>query len=131
MTREIPAVPTSWGEVVDKITILEIKKKNMTEERALLNVEKELAMLSGMVENAIADDPVLSDMKRELLEINSRLWVIEDRIREKEADRAFDAEFIELARSVYRTNDLRAAVKRRINIHLSSEILEEKSYKPY
>ncbi|SCM76646.1 conserved hypothetical protein [uncultured Pleomorphomonas sp.] len=131
MTREIPAVPTSWGEVVDKITILEIKKKNMTEERALLNVEKELAMLSGMVENAIAGDPVLSDMKRELLEINSRLWVIEDRIREKEADRAFDEEFIELARSVYRTNDLRAAVKRRINIHLSSEILEEKSYKPY
>lgn len=131
MTREIPAVPTSWGEVVDKITILEIKKKNMTEERALLNVEKELAMLSGMVESAIAGDPVLSDMKRELLEINSRLWVIEDRIREKEADRAFDEEFIELARSVYRTNDLRAAVKRRINIHLSSEILEEKSYKPY
>ncbi|WP_245427227.1 DUF6165 family protein [Pleomorphomonas carboxyditropha] len=131
MTREIPAVPTSWGEVVDKITILEIKKKNMTEERALLNVEKELAMLSGMVESAIAGDPVLSDMKRELLEINSRLWVIEDRIREKEADRAFDEEFIELARSVYRTNDLRAAVKRRINIHLISEILEEKSYKPY
>ncbi|PIO99677.1 hypothetical protein CJ014_09600 [Pleomorphomonas carboxyditropha] len=127
----MPAVPTSWGEVVDKITILEIKKKNMTEERALLNVEKELAMLSGMVESAIAGDPVLSDMKRELLEINSRLWVIEDRIREKEADRAFDEEFIELARSVYRTNDLRAAVKRRINIHLISEILEEKSYKPY
>jgi len=131
VTREIPAVPTSWGEVIDKITILEIKKKNITEEKALLNVEKELGMLSGLVESVIAGDPVLSDMKRELLEINSRLWAIEDRIREKEAARTFDEEFIELARSVYRTNDLRAAVKRRINMHLSSEILEEKSYKPY
>ncbi len=131
MTRQIPAVPTSWGEVIDKITILEIKKKNMVQEEALLNVEKELGMLSSFVADAIAGDPALSDMKQELLDINSRLWVIEDRIREKESVRTFDAEFIELARSVYRTNDLRAAVKRRINMHLNSEILEEKSYKPY
>lgn len=131
MTRQIPAVPTSWGEVIDKITILEIKKKNIVQKEALLNVEKELEMLSSFVADAIAGDPALLDMKRELLDINSRLWVIEDRIREKESDRAFDAEFIELARSVYRTNDLRAAVKRRINLHLNSEILEEKSYKPY
>lgn len=131
MTRQIPAVPTSWGEVIDKITILEIKKKNIVQKEALLNVEKELEMLSSFVADAIAGDTGLLDMKRELLDINSRLWVIEDRIREKESDRAFDAEFIELARSVYRTNDLRAAVKRRINLHLNSEILEEKSYKPY
>lgn len=131
MTRQIPAVPTSWGEVIDKITILEIKKKNIVQKDALLNVEKELEMLSSFVADAIAGDQALSDMKRELLDINSRLWVIEDRIREKESVRAFDDEFIELARSVYRTNDLRAAVKRRINLHLNSEILEEKSYKPY
>lgn len=131
MTRQIPAVPTSWGEVIDKITILEIKKKNIVQKEALLNVEKELEMLSSFVADAIAGDPALLDMKRELLDINSRLWVIEDCIREKESARTFDAEFIELARSVYRTNDLRAAVKRRINLHLNSEILEEKSYKPY
>lgn len=131
MTRQIPAVPTSWGEVIDKITILEIKKKNIVQEAALQNVDRELGMLSSFVADAIAGDPALLDMKRELLDINSRLWVIEDRIREKESVRTFDAEFIELARSVYRTNDLRAAVKRRINMHLNSEILEEKSYKPY
>lgn len=131
MTRQIPAVPTSWGEVIDKITILEIKKKNFVQGEALLNVEKELGMLSSFVADVIAGDQVLSGMKQELLDINSRLWVIEDRIREKESVRTFDAEFIELARSVYRTNDLRAAVKRRINMHLNSEILEEKSYKPY
>lgn len=131
MAREIPAVPTSWGEVIDKITILEIKKQNIVNEAALQNVEKELGMLSGLVGGAVAEDPALVDMKRELLEINSRLWTIEDRIREKESNRSFDAEFIELARSVYRTNDLRAAVKRRINTHLASDIVEEKSYKPY
>jgi hypothetical protein len=131
VAREIPAVPTSWGEVIDKITILEIKKQNIVNEAALQNVEKELRLLSGLVGGAVAEDPALIDMKRELLEINSRLWTIEDRIREKESDRSFDAEFIELARSVYRTNDLRAAVKRRINLHLASDIVEEKSYKPY
>lgn len=129
--KEIPAVPTSWGEVIDKITILELKKENIAEGQALLNVEKELVMLSSFVDGIIAGDPALSGMKRELFDINSRLWVIEDRIREKEAVRTFDEEFIELARSVYRTNDLRAAVKRRINLHLNSAILEEKSYKPY
>jgi hypothetical protein len=131
VTREIPAVPTSWGEVIDKITILEIKKDNIVQEAALLNVERELGMLTALIGSVIADDPALAEMKRELLEINSRLWTIEDRIREKEAGRSFDAEFIELARSVYRTNDLRAAVKRRINTHLASDIVEEKSYKPY
>ena len=131
MTREIPAVPTSWGEVIDKITILEIKKKNIVKEEALLNVDRELGMLTGLIGSIIAADPALVEMKGELLEINSRLWTIEDRIREKESDRSFDAEFIELARSVYRTNDLQAAVKRRINMHLASDIVEEKSYKPY
>lgn len=131
MAREIPAVPTSWGEVIDKITILEIKKQNIANQAALLNVEKELGMLLGLIGSVVTDDPALVEMKRDLLDINSRLWTIEDRIREKEADRSFDAEFIELARSVYRTNDLRAAVKRRINMHLASEFVEEKSYKPY
>lgn len=131
MAREIPAVPTSWGEVIDKITILEIKKKNIVAEAALKNVERELSMLSNHIGGVIAEDPALVQMKQELFDINSQLWTIEDRIREKESDRSFDAEFIDLARSVYRTNDLRAAVKRRINMHLASEIVEEKSYKPY
>lgn len=131
MAREIPAVPTSWGEVIDKITILEIKKNNIVAEAALQNVERELNMLSALIGAVVAEDPVLVAMKQELFDINSQLWTIEDRIREKESDRSFDAEFIELARSVYRTNDLRAAVKRRINMHLASEIVEEKSYKPY
>lgn len=131
MAREIPAVPTSWGEVIDKITILEIKKQNIVAQAALQNVERELSLLSSLVGGVVAEDPALVEMKQELLEINSRLWTIEDRIREKESDRSFDAEFIELARSVYRTNDQRAAVKRRINLHLASDIVEEKSYKPY
>ena len=128
--RPTPSVPVSWGELVDKITILEIKAGKLREEAALSNVQRELVLLQEIVDR-YPDTDELRRLKRELKLINEALWEIEDRIRGKEAVRQFDADFIELARSVYRQNDQRAAVKRKINVLLGSELVEEKSYKPY
>jgi hypothetical protein len=124
-------VPTSPGELLDKITILRIKTARLTEAAQLRNVRVELELLvrtwrdSGCAARSLAED------ERALEAVNERLWDIEDRIREKEAALSFDAEFIELARSVYRLNDERAAIKRRISVRLGSRIIEEKSYAPY
>ncbi|MCI4678965.1 DUF6165 family protein [Rhodoblastus acidophilus] len=126
---EAPLAPVSWGELIDKMTILEIKSKRLTSETALANVRKELALLSKIAEARLAGEVVAR--KAELRAINAELWEIEDRIREKEARQEFDADFIALARSVYRRNDARAKVKRRINELLSSELVEEKSYATY
>jgi hypothetical protein len=124
-----PHVPTSWGELIDKITILEIKVARLAGAAARSNAAKELALL-----NAIAT-PMLQDSARDiaarLKAVNEALWEIEDRIRDKERMGAFDAEFIELARSVYRTNDRRGALKRELNLLLDSDLIEEKSYQPY
>jgi hypothetical protein len=124
-------VPTSPGELLDKITILRIKAARLTEAAQLRNVRVELELLvrtwrdTGCAARSLAED------ERALEAVNARLWEIEDRIREKEAAQSFDAEFIELARSVYRSNDERAAIKRRISMRLGSRIVEEKSYAPY
>jgi hypothetical protein len=126
-----PEVPVSWGEVIDKITILEIKATNLTNPSALAHVEKELGLLAAKAIPALQAHHELPPLKDRLSEINKELWDIEDRIREKEARREFDAEFIDLARSVYKRNDERAAVKRQINTALGSELVEEKSYTPY
>jgi hypothetical protein len=123
-----PHVPLSWGEVLDKITILEIKSERIADPVKCANIATELAAL-----RAIAA-PVLDEaasLISQLRTINESLWEIEDRIRDKEAAASFDREFIELARAVYHTNDERAAVKRRINLALKSGLVEEKSYKPY
>ena len=124
-------VPISPGELLDKITILRIKSRRMTDPQKLANVRLELHALEEIWENsAPAGIDVQSDV-RALLEVNERLWVIEDDIRDKERAQAFDAEFIRLARAVYIENDERAAVKRRLNIKLGSDLVEEKSYSDY
>lgn len=123
----IPSVPVSWGELLDKITILEIKRERMDRPDALANVEKEHRVLSEAAAHVLDIDgvpPLLQRLKR----INETLWEVEDAIREQEADARFGPRFVALARSVYKTNDERAAVKRAINALLNSELIEEKSY---
>ena len=122
--------PLSWGELIDKITILEIKAVEIASETALANVRKELALLNRLAGRELARVDILT-LKGDLKEVNAALWKIEDAIREKERFKAFDAEFIELARSVYKRNDERALIKRRINTLMASDIVEEKSYQSY
>lgn len=125
------SVQTSPGEFLDKLTILEIKSERMTDAAKLANVNRELELLRGTwAASPLAGRDVaalVADLKR----VNEALWEIEDRIRLKESAAAFDAEFVELARSVYRTNDRRAAIKRELNVALGSDLLEEKSYQKY
>jgi hypothetical protein len=125
------SVQTSPGEFLDKLVILEIKSERIADSAKLTNVRRELELLratwaaSPLAARDVA--ALLADLKA----VNEALWEIEDRIRLKEAARAFDAEFVELARSVYRTNDRRAAIKRQLNVALGSDLLEEKSYHSY
>ena len=126
----MPRVPISWGELIDKITILEIKAARLKNPAAIANVNKELSMLASRAELAM-QSPELQALKKQLTQVNETLWEIEDNIRAKEAAREFDAGFIALARSVYQRNDERAAIKRKINTLLSSELIEEKSYHQY
>ena len=126
-----PSVPVSWGELLDKITILEIKSERLTSEGALANVGHELAQLSSFAEKAQGLDPEIARLKNELKQINETLWQIEDDIRKKEAAKSFDAEFIRLAREVYRTNDARGRLKQQINALLKSALTEEKQYSQY
>jgi hypothetical protein len=124
-------VPISPGELLDKITILRIKSARMSDPNKLANVRRELQALEetwGLTEYAKVD--IKADVNA-LLQVNERLWVIEDDIRDKERAQAFDADFIRLARAVYVENDERAAIKRRINLKLGSSIVEEKSYAEY
>jgi hypothetical protein len=121
-------VPVSVGEIVDKITILEIKMERMSEADKRANVGRELALL---VERLGPLTREISALKTLLKGINERLWVIEDEIRDCEREKDFGPRFIELARAVYITNDKRAETKRVINLALSSTLVEEKSYKAY
>jgi hypothetical protein len=124
-------VPISPGELIDKITILEIKSQRMRDPAKLANVRVELNLL---MDTWRASPWSSSDIDGEwagLRAVNERLWVIEDQIRDKERDAQFDREFIELARAVYITNDERAALKKRINTRLGSTLVEEKSYADY
>jgi hypothetical protein len=123
-------VPISPGELLDKITILRIKSARMTDAAKVANVRLELSVLEKTWREAVGSTDVAAD-EQALQAVNERLWVIEDDIRDKERAQAFDAQFIELARSVYIENDERAAIKKRVNVKLGSRIVEEKSYKPY
>jgi Family of unknown function (DUF6165) len=124
-------VPISPGELLDKITILRIKSQRMSDPVKVSNVRLELRSLEATWNNsAYASVNIEADVTA-LLNVNERLWVIEDDIRDKERTQAFDAEFIRLARAVYFENDERAAIKRRINTTLGSSIVEEKSYREY
>ena len=125
-----PLVPISWGELLDKITILEIKELKISAINAKENVKKELKYLLDIVNlNNMPDE--IKSLKTELKNVNNRLWDVEDSIREKELAGEFDKVFIELARSVYRLNDVRAKTKQSINSILCSELVEEKSYKDF
>ena len=123
-------VPVSWGEFVDKITILEIKAERIADAGKRANVETELRLLRERL-GAVAAVPVIVRLHAALRSVNEELWVIEDDIRDRERDGDFGPRFVELARAVYRTNDRRAELKREINDALGSGIVEEKSYRPY
>jgi len=124
-------VPISPGELLDKITILRIKSERMSDPAKVANVRLELRQLEETWSaSAHAKIDIEADLHA-LLAVNERLWVIEDDIRDKERAQAFDADFIRLARAVYFENDERAAIKRRINSTLGSNIVEEKSYRDY
>ena len=124
-------VPVSPGEVLDKITILEIKSERMEDPGKVANVRIELKLLQDTWAANITDDDTVRDLHAQLKEINEALWEIEDDIRDKERVREFDERFIELARAVYFTNDKRSEVKKKLNLHLGSQIVEEKSYQDY
>lgn len=124
-------VQTSPGEFLDKLTILEIKSERMSDAAKLANVRRELALLRETWGASPLSARDVTALVAQLKQVNEALWDIEDRIRVKEAAKTFDAEFVELARSVYVTNDRRAAIKRELNVALGSEILEEKSYERY
>ncbi len=128
MLDNAPHVPISWGELIDKITILEIKRTRITSAISVANVQLELGLLNGSVSQLVRLNPDVIKLKYELTLVNEALWAIEDKIRDKEVASDFGAEFIELARSVYKTNDRRAAIKREINLLLHSKLIEEKSY---
>ena len=125
-----PVVPISWGELIDKITILEIKNLKIVSITANKNISKELKyLLEIAVLNKMPKE--IDVLKNELFNVTLKLWGVEDQIREKELAGEFDETFIELARSVYRLNDIRAMTKQSINIRLCSELVEEKSYKHF
>lgn len=123
-------VPVSWGELIDKITILEIKSERMKDEAKRANVARELELLRARLgERAVMTE--IDRLARALREVNEALWDIEDDIRAHENAGDFGSRFVELARSVYITNDRRADLKRELNMVLGSELIEEKSYMAY
>ncbi len=123
--------PVSYGELIDKITILEIKSQRIGDAAKLANVRNELDLLNATWANHAASQTDIADERSRLFAVNELLWDIEDKIRLKERAQAFDHEFIELARAVYFRNDERAAFKRQINLKLGSQLVEEKSYQDY
>ncbi len=125
------AVPVSHGELIDKLTILEIKSERISDPAKLKNIHNELDALNAAWQADPAASIDITDARMRLKAINEALWEIEDEIRVKEKAQVFDARFIELARAVYVTNDQRAEVKREINEKLGSTLVEEKSYQPY
>lgn len=124
-------VPIAIGELIDKITILEIKSQRMRDVGKLDNVIKELELLTSTWLTSGHANTTVEGQRAALKAVNETLWDIEDQIRRKEIAREFDERFIELARAIYRHNDRRAALKRELNLALGSEIVEEKSYPDY
>ena len=122
-----PAVPVSWGELLDKMTILEIKRERIAAADARANVVREYEALRSVGAAALGQEGI-ADLFGSLRRVNEELWEIEDGIRAEEAGARFGQAFVALARSVYHKNDERAAIKRRINLALESELIEEKSY---
>jgi len=124
-------IPISPGELLDKITILQIKAERISDPAKVANVTTELEMLEEVWREAVSDDDEIRALSAELRKINEALWDIEDDIRDEERNKRFGDRFIELARAVYVTNDRRAEAKKKVNLHLNSSIVEEKSYQDY
>lgn len=124
-------VPISPGELLDKITILQIKSERIGDSAKVANVRTELALLEKVWDEAVEADDEIAVLTAELKAINEKLWEIEDDIRDEERNKRFGERFIELARAVYVTNDERAEAKKKVNLHLNSTIVEEKSYQDY
>jgi Family of unknown function (DUF6165) len=127
----VPLVPVSWGELFDKISILQIKSERVRSADAQNNIRSELNQLNAIAAKRLDGDARLQAACGRLKAINEKLWEIEDQIRDKERAQSFDADFIALARSVYHANDERAAIKREINRHTGSVLVEEKQYSDY
>jgi hypothetical protein len=124
-------VPISPGELLDKITILQIKSERIEDAAKLANVNRELELLTRVWEQSVESDDEIVALTAKLKKINEALWEIEDDIRDEERNKRFGERFIELARAVYVTNDERADAKKQVNLHLNSSIVEEKSYQDY
>ena len=124
-------IPISPGELLDKITILQIKAERIADPVKVAHVKTELDMLNKVWSEAVEVDAEIGALTAELKSVNEALWEIEDDIRDEERSRRFGERFIELARAVYVTNDERANAKKKVNLHLNSTIVEEKSYQDY
>jgi len=124
-------VDISYGELFDKISILEIKKSKLNNPQEIVKVKYELNLLLQELNNSKLNSSIISSLTQDLKEVNLKLWNIEDEIREKERNKKFDEEFIKLARNVYITNDTRAKIKNEINKKLNSKVFEIKSYEKY
>lgn len=124
-------VPIAPGELVDKITILALKLERIADAAKLLNVQQELELLRAEQARYVPATAELEELEARLKDINGQIWELEDTIRECERSKDFGAVFLATARDIYRTNDRRAAVKRKINLLLKSPIVEEKSYTDY
>ena len=131
LSPDLILIPVSLGELADKITILEIKKEKISDQAKLTNIVRELELLSDVLHKQPVGDDVFHRLLRELGEVNRRLWDIEDRIRDCEREGRFDQTFIDLARGVYQSNDVRARLKFEINSRYGSALVEEKSYAAY
>ncbi|TVS12500.1 MAG: hypothetical protein EA419_04760 [Wenzhouxiangella sp.] len=123
--------PVSPGELLDKLSILDIKAERMTDSEKLVNVQRERELLGHVWNQSGLETDEIVLLRKQLKAVNEKLWEIEDAIREEERNRRFGDRFIELARSVYVVNDERAGLKKAINLALGSEIVEEKSYRDY
>ena len=122
--------PVSLGELLDKISILIIKEKNIVDDQKQYHIKNELNFLNKTLENSISRSQVIEYIEK-LIEINSKLWLIEDHIRDCEREKQFDQKFIDLARSIYITNDRRSKIKLEINKKFGSKLVEVKSYEKY
>lgn len=124
-------IEVSYGELFDKISILEIKKAKLINSNDIEKVIFELSLLTSALSKLNINNHDIDKLFNELNKVNLKLWEIEDKIREKERFNSFDEEFIELARNVYKTNDKRSQIKKEINLNLKSEVFEVKSYENY
>jgi hypothetical protein len=131
MANQQLKIPVAPGELLDKLTILDIKLERITDSDKLANVRREHELLTRSWQDSGLETSEIVQLRSALLAVNQRLWQIEDDIRDCERAGDFGAHFVALARSVYRENDERAAIKKRINLALGSEIVEEKSYAEY